>query len=97
MLMSVISIIVLIFGAYLTISFHKMTYNSFYANKLNLVNVTLANVVIGMEFDQRDYLQQLLHSLGKNQEYAFSAIFDKTNHLIVAHSSPTPATWRSGR
>jgi signal transduction histidine kinase/ActR/RegA family two-component response regulator len=84
-LVAIVSFINLIFGSYLILYFKDVRLSSFYEHKNNLANITLSNVLPGMEFGQKDFLEEFFTRLERDREFTFSAIYDRSNNLYMNH------------
>jgi signal transduction histidine kinase/CheY-like chemotaxis protein/HAMP domain-containing protein len=87
-LVVIVSFINLIFGSYLILYFKDVRLSNFYEHKNNLANITLSNVLPGMEFGQKDFLEDFFARLERDREFTFSAIYDRSNKLYMNHINP---------
>ncbi len=84
-LLSIIALIILIFGSYLILKFKNIRLDNFYEHKKNLANITLSNVIPGIEYNQIDFIRGFFARLEKDKDFAFGIIYDNFDNLYAQH------------
>ena len=85
LLVSTITVIVWAFGGWLIVDLRRSAQHSFEVGKESVCDVILANIVSGMEFDQKDYLLKIFSGLEKDADFCGARIVTPNGQLYLRH------------
>jgi PAS domain S-box-containing protein len=67
------------------LKFKNIRLDNFYEHKKNLANITLSNVIPGIEYNQIDFIREFFARLERDKDFAFGIIYDSFDNLYVQH------------
>ncbi len=85
-LLSIMTSIVILFGTYIIINYKNSRLSSFVERCNNLSIITLSNIVPGVEFGQKDFIEKIFFNLESDNNFLSGIIYDTQGKIFVNYS-----------